>query len=104
LRLGEGGDLLDRGRLDPHEDELGDAVTGVGVEGLAAVGVEQQDPDLAAVARVDEPRRVDQRDAVLRCRSGARQDERGVAVETSIAMPVRTIARSPGSRSTASSA
>ena len=47
---------------------------------LACVGVQQRDLQLAAVAGVDEARRVDDRDAVLRGEAGARLDEAGVPV------------------------
>ena len=47
----------------------------------ARIGVQQQHPDLAAVSRVDQPRRVDQRDPVLRApgRSAAAPGPRGRA-------------------------
>ena len=45
-----------------------------------AVGVQQHDPQLAAVAGVDEARRVDDRDAVLRREPRTRLDEPRVAV------------------------
>ena len=48
--------------------------------GLARVGVEQVDQQLAAVARVDETRRVDDRDPVLRGEARARLHEAGVAL------------------------
>ena len=45
-----------------------------------AVRVQQHDPQLAAVAGVDEPRRVDHRDPVLRGEARARLDEARVAL------------------------
>ena len=46
---------------------------------VVGVRVEERHPDLAAVARVDEPRRVHDRDAVLRGEAAARQHQRGGA-------------------------
>ena len=72
---------------------------------LLAVGVQQQDLQLAAIARVDEAGRVDERDPVARGEAGARQHEPGVARRgSSIAMPVATVARAPGSSRAACSA
>ena len=48
--------------------------------GSRAVGVQQQDPHLAAVAGVDQARRVDERDAVPRGQAGARQHQARVAL------------------------
>ncbi len=45
---------------------------------LLAIRVEQQHPELAAVAGVDQPGCVDHRDAVTEREPGARQDEAGV--------------------------
>ena len=50
------------------------------VERRVAVGVQQQHPDLAAVAGVDQPGRVDERDPVPRGEPRARQHEPGLAV------------------------
>src|SRR5581483_4729018 len=61
-----------------HDDELGDPHPGLDDERLAAIRVQERDAQLAAVARVDEPRRVDDRDAVLARQAGARLDEAGV--------------------------
>src|SRR3954454_2025266 len=79
-RLAELGGLLERRRLEAHDQELGDAVAGRDVERDVAVGVEEQHADLAAVARVDQAGRVDERHAVLRRESRARQHEAGAAV------------------------
>ena len=53
-----------------------------------AIGVEQDHPHLAAVAGVDHPRRVDEREAVAKREPGARDDEPG--------MPLRDLDREPG--------
>ena len=47
---------------------------------LGGIGVEQQDPQLAAVAGVDQAGAVDEGDPVLARQSRARQDEARVAV------------------------
>lgn len=51
--------------LDPLDDELGDAVTRVQLDGLAQVGVVQRDADLAAVPGVDGARRVERGETTL---------------------------------------
>ena len=84
------------GRLERDQHELGDPVAGGERERLGPVGVEQQHPQLAAVAGVDQPGRVDQRDPVR-----AASPERGSTRPAwpsgiSTAIPVRTEARSPG--------
>ena len=56
------------------------ASPGSTTNGSLAVGVEQHDPELAAVAGVDEPGRVDDRDPVPRREPRARLDEAGVAL------------------------
>lgn len=61
-------------------DELGDAVTAKHLEGFAGVGVDEHDPQLVAVAAVDEPGRVQARDAVAQREPAARQHEARVAV------------------------
>ena len=79
LRLGQ---LVDLDRLDlghRHDHELGDPHARLDDERLARVGVQQRDAQLAAVARVDEARRVHDRDAVLRREARARLDEARVA-------------------------
>ena len=63
-----------------EHDELGDAHPRLDDERLARVGVEQRDAQLAAVAGVDEPRRVDDRDPVLRREPRARLHEPRVPV------------------------
>ncbi len=57
-------DLDEARATDRHDDDLGDAIAGLDAVGLACVGVEQGDLDLAAIAGVDRARRVDDRDAV----------------------------------------
>ena len=69
---------VDSGHGD--EDELGDPHAGLDDERLAPVGVVEDHAQLAAVARVDEPGRVHDRDPVLRREAGARHDEPGVAL------------------------
>ena len=59
--------------------ELCDPHAGLDHERLAGVGVEQHDPDLAAIALVDQPRRVHDREPVPRGEAGARLDEACVA-------------------------
>ena len=60
---------LDRlGLRERRDHELGDAVARLDLEGLVAVGVEQQHADLAAVAGVDQAGRVDERDPVATAR------------------------------------
>src|SRR5918997_5703045 len=49
----------------PHEDELGDPGSLLYQEGLLAVVVDEGNEYLAPVAGVDEPRRVDEGDAML---------------------------------------
>ena len=63
-----------------------------------AVGVEQHDPHLAAATGVDATRRVRRRArGAPRAPSGAARIRRTLGIST--AMPVATVARSPGSRS-----
>ena len=61
------------------DDELRDPHPGLDHERLARVGVQQHDPDLAAVALVDQARRVHDRQAVPRREAGARLNEARVA-------------------------
>src|SRR5581483_10081334 len=65
---------------DPEHDELRDAHAGLDDERLARIRVQEDDLQLAAVAGVDEPGRVDDRDPVLRREPRARLDEAGIAV------------------------
>ena len=58
-----------------QDDELGDPVAGGDRVRRRAVGVEQDDADLAAVAGVQGAGRVDDRDAVLGGEAAARDDE-----------------------------
>ena len=55
-------------------------IPGSTTNGSRAIGVQERDLQLAAVARVDETRRVDDRDAVLRRKARPRLDEARVAV------------------------
>ena len=88
-----------------HDDELGDPHPRLDDERLVAVGVEQDHPQLAAVARIDEPGRVHDRDARASPRGPSAAATKpawpsGIAT----AMPVPTIARSPGPSSSCSQA
>ena len=73
-------------------------------ENGVAAGVQEDDADLAAVAGVDEPGRVDDADPVARREPRARLDEPRVALGISTATPVGTTARSPGSSTDGSQA
>src|SRR5262245_56501928 len=61
------------------DQQLGDTVPGLDHERLGAVGVEQQDSDLAPVAGVDQARGVDEGDAVARREARSGQDQTGVS-------------------------
>src|SRR5205085_3962327 len=61
------------------QDELRDAVAAMDEKRLAPVGVEQDDNDLAAIARINQSRRVDAIDAVTRRQPTAHHDEACVA-------------------------
>ena len=65
--------------LDALDDQLGDAVAAADLVVGGRVGVEQHALQLAAVGGVDDPRRVDERDAVAQREPAARHDEPGVA-------------------------
>jgi hypothetical protein len=72
------GELVDDDELDGRDrehDELRDPHSRLDHERLTGVGVEQVDQQLAAVARVDETRRVDDRDPVLRRQARPRLNE-----------------------------
>ena len=58
-----------------QDDELGDPFARLGDERPLAVGVQEHDLDLAAVARVDQARRVDDRDPVPGSKARPRLDE-----------------------------
>src|SRR5947209_17688892 len=76
-RQRQGLDHLHRRQLD--QQQLGDAVARVHGERLLGVGVEQQHPDLAPVAAIDETRGVDQGDAMPRGQSRSGEHQPGVA-------------------------
>src|SRR5690242_2882776 len=79
--VGRGRQLVDHADVRRHawdEQELGDAVAGPRLEPRLAE-VHQHDADLAAVVRIDQPRGVDERDAVAAGESRARRDESGHA-------------------------
>ena len=76
-RKGLGGD--EAGCLDVDDDELCDAVATVHRVALVGVGVNEDNPDLAAVARVDEPWGVEARHAVADRQSAAGEHQPGVA-------------------------
>src|SRR5690348_14042747 len=71
--------LFEVERVGPHHHELRDPVPHRDLESGTPVGVQQQDAQLAAVAGVDQPRRIGQCDAVLGGEPGARQNEPRVA-------------------------
>ena len=64
----------------PHEDELGDPGSLLHQKGLLAIVVDEGYPYLAAVARVDEPWRVDQGDPMSHRESAAREHEPRIAL------------------------
>jgi hypothetical protein len=66
-------------RRERDDQELGNPVAGLDHERLLAIGVEQQDPQLATVAGVDQARRVDQGDPVPSGEAASRQHQPGVA-------------------------
>ena len=68
------------GRLAPLHDELGDAVAPLDQVVLVGVGVDQQHPQLVAVAAVDQARRVEAGDAVAQGQAAAGLHEPGVAL------------------------
>ena len=77
------GQFVDLDELDPgngQHDELGNPHSRLDDERLPQIGVQQGDLKLAAVARVDEARRIDDRDAMLRREPGAWLDKPGIAV------------------------
>ena len=80
LAVRELGDLDRLGQRHRDDDELRDPHPRLDDERLVAIGVEQHDLELAAVAGVDEARRVHDRDAVLGGEPRARLDEAGVTV------------------------
>ena len=71
-------DDLDGGHR--HDEQLRDAHAGLDGERALVVGVEQDHAHLAAVAGVDHPGRVDDREAVAQGEPRARNDEAGVAL------------------------
>ena len=68
------------GGFGGDDQELRDAIARAHLERLVAVGVEQQDAHLAAVARVDQARSVDERDPVARREPRAGQHQAGVTI------------------------
>ena len=72
-----GGD--ETGHPDGDDDELGDPVSPADGVGLTGIGVDEDDLDLAAVARVDEPRGVEARHAVADRQAAAGEHQPGVA-------------------------
>ena len=63
-RAFEGRHRRERHMLDPLHDELGDAVPPANLVVGTGIGVDQQHPDLVAIATVDEARGVEAGDAV----------------------------------------
>src|SRR5207302_3349682 len=72
-------DLHELGAFHPLHDELCDPVTPGKCDRLGRIVVDQADPDLAAVTRVDGAWRVDDGQADPRGQTGPRMDETGVA-------------------------
>ena len=68
------------GVLDPLDDQLGDAVAPAHLVVGVRVGVDQQHPQLVAVAGVDQAGGVEARDAVAQRQAAAGLDEPGVAL------------------------
>ena len=94
------GQLVDDAQLDRRhgqQHELRDPHPGLDLERVLAVGVQEDDAQLAAVAGVDEPGRVHDRDPVLdrRGRSAAARSRRSRAGSRR-RRPSRRVARSPG--------
>src|SRR5919109_660025 len=74
------GCLDDLDRLDPRDDELGDPITRLDRERFVPIRVQEQHPQLASVARVDQPGSVYKRDPVARRETGAWQHEARMAI------------------------
>jgi hypothetical protein len=66
----------ERGPVDPLDHELCDAITAAEPYGSIAVGVDQADLDLPAIAGVNRARSVDDADTEVRGEPGPRVDER----------------------------
>src|SRR5262245_57429961 len=79
LRRREGVDALELGVLDLEDDHLGDPVATLDLHGDGRIPVHEDDLDFAAVPGVDEPRRVEYAESLVRGASGARLDEASVA-------------------------
>lgn len=73
----------ERDTRDRHDDQLRDAIADRDLIGLTRIGIQQRDLDLAAIPRVDCAGTIENRDAVLRGKTTARYDERGMAVRKS---------------------
>ncbi len=70
---------LDRlGLAEGRHDQLRDPIAGLNRERGLSVGVQQQDPHLPSVSRVDQPGGVDQGDPISGGESGAREHQAGV--------------------------
>src|SRR5947209_8668253 len=79
-RVGQLVDDLKARPLDPLHDQLRQPLATLQRDRPVPVKVDDDHLDLPAVARVDRPWRVDQRQTVLGGEPGPRMDERGVAV------------------------
>ena len=66
--------------LDSLDDELGDPLAPRDGVGFGRVEVDQDDPKLTPIARIDQAGRVEACDPVLEGEAAARLDESGVAV------------------------
>lgn len=62
-------------QFDPLHQQLGDAIAAVHHDGLDRIEVDQRNLDLAAIARVDGARTVDDRKPNARSQSRARMDQ-----------------------------
>ena len=80
LALGQGFDGEEAGDLDGHDHELRDPVAAVHRVRLVGIGVDENDLDLAAKARIDEPRGVEARNAVADRQPAAGEHEPGEAL------------------------
>ena len=72
--------------VDPHQrhffhslnHELGNPITALDVKWFKLIGVDHDDGHLASISRINEPRRVHQRDSVTRSQPASGQYESGV--------------------------
>lgn len=60
---------------DRHDEKLGDSISSVHDVSLRRIRIQQRNLDLAPIARIDNTRRIHDRDAVLRCKAGTRSHQ-----------------------------